>query len=100
MSFLKKLFGGGKSEGVSSANDAHRSEPQDYKGFTIVATPYKDAGQYQLCGVIARQVDGAPHEHRFIRADRFPGLDDAVAMTFLKARQIIDQQGDRIFKDG
>lgn len=100
MSFLKKLFGAGRSGGAAPANDSHRSEPQDYKGYRIVATPYKEAGQYQLCGLISREIDGAAREHRFIRADRFPGLDDAVAMTFVKARQIIDQQGDRIFEDG
>lgn len=100
MSFLKKLFGGGASNGAAPANDTHRSDPQDYKGFRIVATPYKEGGQYQLCGVISREVDGATREHRFIRADRFPALDDAVEMTFLKARQIIDQQGERLFGAG
>lgn len=95
MSFLKKLFGAGKADGA--ANDAHRSEPQDYRGFRIVATPYKENGQYQLCGVISREVDGVARERRFVRADRFSGLDDAVEMTFLKARQIIDQQGERLF---
>ena len=99
MSFLKKLFGGGKAQS-GAANDAHRSDPQDYKGFRLVATPYKEGGQYQLCGVISKEIDGATREHRFIRADRFPGLDDAVEMTFLKARQIVDQQGDRLFGGG
>lgn len=98
MSFLKKLFGAGKAQ-EGAANDAHRSEPQEYKGFAIVATPYKEGGQYQLCGVISKQIDGAAREHRFIRADRFPGLDDAVEMTFLKARQIIDQQGEQLFAE-
>lgn len=99
MSFLKKLFGG-KSGDAPAANDAHRSQPQEYKGFVVVATPYRENGQYQLCGVISKEIDGAAREHRFIRADRFPGLDDAVEMTFLKARQIIDQQGERLFAQG
>lgn len=97
MSILKKLFGAATKE--SAGREEHRSEPQDYNGFRIVATPYKEAGQYQLCGVVSKEVDGVAREHRFIRADRFAALDDAVAMTFFKARQIVDQQGDRLFGD-
>ena len=72
---------------------------EDYEGFTILATPYKEGGQYQLCGVISKQIDGQRREHRFIRADRFASMDDAVEMTLMKARQIIDQQGERIFRE-
>jgi hypothetical protein len=94
VSFLKKLFGGAKAP---EAAKEHRSEPQEHKGFSIVATPYKEGGQYQLCGAISKEIDGQKREHRFIRADRFADLDTAVEMTILKARQIVDQQGDRIF---
>ena len=95
MSFLKKLFGLGGGEAPQEA----RAEPQDYEGFTILATPYKEGGQYQLCGVISKEIDGERREHRFIRADRFASMDDAVEMTLMKARQIIDQQGERIFRE-
>lgn len=95
MSFLKKLFGAAAKSGSAAE---FRSEPQEHKGYRIVATPYLDGGQHQLCGVISREIDGTTRERRFIRADRFPSRDDAVAMTFLKARQIIDQQGDRLFE--
>lgn len=95
MSFLKKLFGLGG--GDSDAQSAAPAETEDYEGFTIAATPYKEAGQFQLCGVISKVIDGERREHRFVRADRFAGQDDAVQMTLMKARQIIDQQGERIF---
>ena len=36
-------------------------------------------------------------EHRFIRADSHPVYDDAVTFTLSKARQMIDQMGDRLF---
>ena len=36
-------------------------------------------------------------EHRFIRADSHPVYDDAVTFTVSKAKQIIDQMGDRLF---
>ena len=95
MSFLKKLFGLGGGDAPAEAS----AQPQDYEGFTILATPYKEGGQYQLCGVISKQIDGQRREHRFIRADRFASMEDAVEMTLMKARQIVDQQGERIFRD-
>jgi len=98
MSFLKKLFGGKRQENTAdqrlSAIDGAEIE---YGGFIIRATPFKEAGQYQSCGVILKDIGGVRHEHRFIRADRFAGLEDAVAMIHIKARQIIDEQGERLF---
>jgi hypothetical protein len=93
MSFWKKLFGGGGEKGA----EAPAAEPVQHKGFTITATPFQEAGQYQTCGVITKEIDGEVKSHRFIRADRFASLDDAVETTIRKARQVIDEQGERIF---
>lgn len=95
MSFWKKLFGGG---GSSEAAAEPASQPVEYNGFTIKPAPYKSEGQYQTAGTIEKEVDGTVKEHKFIRADRHPSYDDAVEFTLAKARQIIDQMGDRIFK--
>ena len=73
------------------------SDPVEYKGYIIRASPYKNNGQYQTAGVIARDVSGEREEHRFIRADTYASYDDAVTFTINKARQIIDLQGERIF---
>lgn len=94
MSFWKSLFGGG------SARDAGPSKPvrtAEHNGFRIEATPYAEAGQFQVAGVISREVDGVAKEHKFVRADRFGSLDEAAEFSLMKARQIIDQQGDRMF---
>lgn len=91
MSFLKKLFGGGEPKAEAPAPTS------EHNGYTIRATPFQEAGQWQLCGVIEKEIGGEAKAHRFIRADRFAGRDDAVEMTFMKARQIIDQSGDRVF---
>ena len=37
-------------------------------------------------------------EHRFVRADRLAGLEDIVEMTIRKGQQMIDQQGERLFR--
>ncbi len=92
MSFWKSLFGGGET---SAAAGPARSV--EHNGFHIEAQPYVEAGQYQLAGTISKDIGGVKKEHRFVRADRFTTLDDAAEYTILKGRQIVDQQGERIF---
>jgi hypothetical protein len=95
MSFLKSLFGlGGK--GDADAAPAAVSQVE-HKGFTIRATPFKEAGQYQTCGIISKDVGGVLKEHKFIRADRFPALETAAEIAISKGKQIVDEQGERIF---
>ena len=95
MSFWSGLFGGG---GAKAANkDAKASDPVEYKGYLIVAAPYKNNGHYQTAGTIAREIGGVRKEHRFIRADAYATYDDAVTFTVNKARQIVDLQGERMF---
>ncbi len=95
MSFLKRLFGGASApETPAEPKEAGRLE---HKDFLIVATPYSEDGQYQVCGVISKTIDGEVKEHRFVRADRCPGIEDAAAIALNKGRQIIDEQGERIF---
>lgn len=93
MSFWKKLFGGG---GGSTA-PAGPVQTVEHKGYTIEARPYSEAGQFQVAGVISKGDGDARKEHKFIRADRFPTMDEAAEFSVMKGRQIIDQQGDRIF---
>ena len=93
MSFLKRLFGGGDSEAGAPAV----AKEIEHKGFTIRATPYKRDGQYQTSGTVSKEVAGVVKEHKFIRADRFAGLDDAVDISIKKGIQLVDEQGERMF---
>jgi hypothetical protein len=95
MSFLKRLFGGGGGSDESAGGAP--TKQIEYKGFTIAATPYKNDGQYQTSGVVSKEIDGVLKEHRFVRADRFAALDDAVDVSLRKGQQIVDEQGERIF---
>lgn len=94
MSFLKKLFGlgGGAEDGAPKPGKAI-----EYEGFTIRAEPFKSEGQFQTAGVIEKEVAGEVRQHRFIRADRFNGFDDAVDCALSKGRQIIDERRDKVF---
>jgi hypothetical protein len=92
MSFFSALFGRG-----AGGATAKLGEPVEYKGFVILAAPFQENGQYQTAGVITREIDGVRKEHRFVRADTYTSYDDAVNFTLMKARQIIDLQGERMF---
>ena len=94
MSFLKRLFGGG---GESAKAEPAVAAEAEHKGFTIRATPFNEGGQFQTCGVVAKEIDGTVKEHKFIRADRFATLEDAVNVSLTKGRQLIDEQGERLF---
>ena len=93
MSFLSALF-----RRRAAAGPVRIGEPVEYKGFIIRAAPFKSEGHYQTAGMIEREIDGVRKEHRFIRADAYASYDDAVNFTLTKARQIIDLQGERIFR--
>ena len=69
----------------------------EYKGYRIKPAPYRANDQYQTAGVIEKDTPEGVKEHRFVRADTYHSRDDAIAFTVSKAKQIIDQQGDRIF---
>jgi hypothetical protein len=94
MSFLKKLFGGG---GTHAPKAAPAAEPVDYKGYSIVAAPMSESGQFRVAGSITKTINGEEKLHKFIRADVFTDRDEAIAATIRKAHVIIDQSGDRIF---
>lgn len=94
MSFLKKLFGGGDD---GSGSDGKVLDSDTYKDFAIRAVEMRAGSEFQLCGEIAKEIDGEEKVHRFIRADRLMTPDLAASAALAKARQIIDEQGERVF---
>lgn len=95
-SFLKTLWdrlaGGGDGGAPEEA-----AEPVEYKGYRIRPTPYAAGGQFQTAGIIEKDFEAGPRQHRFIRAETHATKDDAVAFSITKAKQIVDQIGDRMF---
>ncbi|MXN63376.1 hypothetical protein GR183_00535 [Stappia sp. GBMRC 2046] len=93
---ISGLFGG---SGGASGSDAGPGSgiSVEHKGFTIRPTPRQADGQWQVVGVISREIDGELREETFIRADKCASADEAVEMTLRKGRQIIDEQGMRLF---
>lgn len=95
MSFFKKLFGGGGN--AEPAGDKVLGE-DSYKGFLIKAIEMKVGSELQLAGTIEKDVGDELKTYRFIRADRMSSLDDLIALALSKGRQIVDEQGDGIFR--
>lgn len=94
MSFLKSLFGWGKPRDSDTAAAAKEVE---HKGYLIAARPFLENGQYQLAGSVSRSSGEGRQEHAFIRADRFASKEAAIEAAIAKGRQLIDEQGERLF---
>ena len=88
-----RLTGGG--EPIQESEPA--AEAVEYKGFRIRPAPYPAKGQFQTAGVIEKDFETGTKEHRFVRAETHPSKDDAAAFALAKGKQIIDEQGDRVF---
>jgi len=84
MALFSKLFGGGKSEATPA---------EHYKDFAITPIPQKESNGWRLGARIEK--DGQAHS--LIRADVLQTKEQADAASIAKARQMIDEQGDRLF---
>ncbi|MEM8592795.1 MAG: HlyU family transcriptional regulator [Pseudomonadota bacterium] len=91
MSLLKRLFGGGEA----AADNAAPGE--EYSGFMIHVAPIKEPQGFRISARIEKTVDGETRTHQMIRADVVSSQDEAQKVTLLKAKALIDQQGDGIF---
>jgi hypothetical protein len=89
---LSRLFGKAEPSGPAEQPSV------EYKGYRITPSPYPSNGQYQTAGVIRSLAEPA-QEHRFIRAETHPSIDAAASFAIVKAKQIIDEQGDSLFRD-
>ena len=84
--------------GGSGTDTDTGAEAIDYNGYRIHPAPYPSKGQYQTCGVIEKEVAGETKQHHFVRSDTHPSREGAVAFSISKAKQLIDEQGERLFR--
>ncbi|MEO1017606.1 MAG: HlyU family transcriptional regulator [Pseudomonadota bacterium] len=95
---LGKLFGGLFRGGSDQAGGDEEGEAVEYNGYMIVPLMRRDGGQFMTAGIIRKTINGEPKEEQFIRADRHSSPDDARQLSIAKGRQIIDEQGDSLFR--
>lgn len=86
MSLFSKLFGG-------SGGAAPEPECETYEGFTITPNPAREGSRFRIGATIEK--DG--QSHTLIRADLLETLEDANEASVRKAKQMIDEQGARLF---
>lgn len=87
MSLLSKLFGGG------GGSEPPKQEQVAYKGYTITPDPMRDGREFRLSAIIEK--DGK--SHHLIRAETLASSEAANDAAIAKAKQVIDQVGDRLF---
>lgn len=88
MSLFSRLFGGGASKDI---------EPESYNGFSIFPEPMKDGATWRIAALIEKEIDGEVKSHQLIRADTLESQEAASEASVRKAKQVIDEQGDRLF---
>lgn len=98
MSFLKSLFGRRDGDAGAAKGPAKPLKELEHQGFLIRAEPFAEGGQYQTAGSIEKVVGGETKVHRFIRADRFASAEAAADHAIRKGCQIVDEQGERMFR--
>lgn len=91
-SFFKRIFGKRDEPGPTKA-----AASEQYNGFEVHAAPVKEANGWRVTGSIAKEIEGVRKQHDFVRADCCGDLESAASLTLRKARQLIDEQGERIF---
>ncbi|GGX53075.1 hypothetical protein GCM10007385_21400 [Tateyamaria omphalii] len=89
MSLLKKLFGGGAPA---------EPEGETYNGFSIIPTLQKESDGYRISARIEKELGGETKIHSLIRADTIASHEDATKATIAKAKQVIDEQGEALFR--
>ncbi len=88
--FFKSLLG---INGTSSKTPA---APVDYKEFSIEAAPIDEGGKFRTAGFISGEFEGEIRRIPFVRADQNADSQAAIDHSLVKARQIIDEQGDQL----
>ena len=86
MSLWSRLFGSRPAEPAPAAGE-------DYEGFRITPDPAPAPGGHRIAATIEK--DG--RSHRLVRADVLSDREAAVAASLGKARQVIDERGERLF---
>ncbi|MDF0598672.1 HlyU family transcriptional regulator [Psychromarinibacter halotolerans] len=88
MSLLSRLFGGGGGNAPAA-----QAQPEDHNGFAIYPEPIPEGPRWR----VAARIEKDGKVHKLVRADTIEDEQTARDVSAAKARQMIDEQGDRIF---
>ncbi len=97
MSFFKRIFWREKPKVNPEDLLPQILGEEDYLGYKIQALDLKQENETLLSGRIIKKIGDKVLEKDFIRADRMNSKEQALKASLAKGRQIIDQEGDRLF---
>jgi hypothetical protein len=91
---LKKLFGGRQSKKTSGPlQPGEIAARERYEGHELLARPIREGNVWRVAGTVRQGEGESAEDHDFIRADTMADHDEAVQMSLLKARQLVDERG-------
>ena len=91
MGLFSRLFG-------SSPKQELVIESIEYNSFLIYPNSEADGSQFRIAGKVTKEINGELRDHRFIRSDVISSKNDADELMVRKAKMLIDQMGESIFK--
>ncbi len=90
LDFLRKLTG------RPNAGSDEPAARETYQGLEVLAWPRAEGGVWRVAGRIQRPGDDEGAGHDFVRADTMASHDEAVRMSLLKGKQLVDEKGEGI----
>ncbi len=96
---LKRLWQrlrGTRSSGPARPGEI--AETERYAGLEVEARPVREGGVWRVAGRVRRGSGEDADTRDFVRADTMADHDQAVQMSLLKARQLVDDLGETLFR--
>lgn len=88
----------GSRPAATPARPGSIAERERYEGVELQARPIREGNLWRVAGTIQRGSGGDAETHDFVRADTMSDHDQAVKMSLLKARQLVDDLGETLFR--
>ena len=88
LSFLKK-----------ASPDEKPMASVEFEGYSIEPVTHEEQGKFYTAGRISKSFDSGVKTQSFIRADTHTSRESAAEHAVQKAKQIIREQGDKLFRE-
>ncbi|MDX1610298.1 MAG: HlyU family transcriptional regulator [Halofilum sp. (in: g-proteobacteria)] len=85
--------------GARPAGPAEIADRESYRGLELQARPIREGELWRVAGRICRAGEPDGPRHDFIRVDTMASHDEAVRLSLMKARLIVDERGDAVLGD-
>ena len=95
---FKKLFGWKEKDASQIGVTADKAgKTTSYGEYEVIPRPMRQGAHFLTAGVVQKRFGEELKQHNFIRADHHTDWQSACDHALNKGKQIIDEQGDRMF---